>query len=166
MVKILRSHAIISLKFILVTLVLAAVPVVFYYLITSIQPDVLEINFVYPLLVLGGSIYYVFAILFFFNSFVDYYLDVWIVTNKRIIYIEQTGLFARTISELRLSRVQDVASEVKGFMQTLLGFGNIYVQTAGKEQRFNFFQVPDANHVARIILETVDRYKHENPDEQ
>ena len=43
--------------------------------------------------------------------------------------------------------------------------GNVHIQTAGEEQRFNFWQVPDAHQIARTIHEVADKYKHEHPDE-
>ena len=41
----------------------------------------------------------------------------WIITNDRILDIEQHGLFARTVSELRLHRVQDVTAEIKALIE-------------------------------------------------
>jgi hypothetical protein len=46
-----------------------------------------------PLIGLSVSAYYLFAWLFFFFSFIDYYLDVWIITSERIIDIQQNGFF-------------------------------------------------------------------------
>ena len=134
-------------------------------MVSKTTPGALDHYIGYPILILGMSIYYLFTILFFFHSFVDFYLDVWIITNKRIINIEQMGLFARIISEQKLSRVQDVTSEVKGILETIFGFGHVFIQTAGEEQRFNFWQVPNAHDIAREIHEVVDKYKKENPNE-
>ncbi len=78
-----------------------------------------------------------------FLVWIDYYFDVWIVTNERIVNIEQKGLFNRRISELRFSRVQDVTASVDGLIPTILNFGDVYVQTAAEEERFIFRQVGD-----------------------
>src|SRR3989344_2375706 len=43
-----------------------------------------------------------------FWALVTYYLDVLIVTNERLVHIEQKGVFHRVISETRLSRIQDI----------------------------------------------------------
>ncbi len=81
--------------------------------------------------------------LFGFLVWIDYYFDVWIITNERIVNIEQKGLFTRHISELRFSRIQDVTSSVSGLVPTMLNFGDVYVQTAAEEERFVFRQVAD-----------------------
>ena len=78
-----------------------------------------------------------------FLVWIDYYFDVWVVTNERIVNIEQKGLFNRRISELRFSRVQDVTATVDGLIPTMLNFGDVNVQTAAEEERFVFRQVGD-----------------------
>jgi len=58
-----------------------------------------------PIIVVFGSLYVLSVWLFAFIEFTDFYLDTWIVTNERIINIEQEGLFHRTASELDLAAV-------------------------------------------------------------
>lgn len=88
-----------------------------------------------------------------FLVWIDYYFDVWIITNERVINIEQKGLFVRTVSELKFSRIQDVTSEVRGMLPTILNFGDVKVQTASEEDCFLFRQVPDPYHVKDVIME-------------
>ncbi len=88
-----------------------------------------------------------------FLIWIDYYFDVWIITNERVINIEQKGLFVRTVSELKFSRIQDVTSEVRGMIPTILNFGDVKVQTASEEDYFLFRQVPDPYHVKDVIME-------------
>lgn len=108
------------------------------------------------LLILGLSIFFLYAWLFLFQNYIDYHLDVWIVTDHRILNIEQHGLFARTVSELRLYRVQDVTAEVKGFLHTMLDFGDVFIQTAGEKERFQFEDIPHPNQVAKMILDLAE----------
>jgi hypothetical protein len=88
-----------------------------------------------------------------FLAWIDYYLDVWIITDQRIVNIEQNGLFARQVSELEFSSIQDVTTEVTGFIPTVLNFGDVYVQTAGERERFVFEQVPDPYAIKGIVME-------------
>lgn len=118
------------------------------------------------LLTLGLSGYYLFLWLFFFTILVDYYLDVWIVTNERIVSIEQIGLFRRVIAEQNMGRVQDVTSEVEGVFPTFLNFGNVYVQTAGERERFVFMQVPNPEGVKKGILQLHQDVLGSSPAEQ
>ncbi|KKQ77632.1 MAG: hypothetical protein UT00_C0008G0004 [Parcubacteria group bacterium GW2011_GWA1_38_7] len=84
-----------------------------------------------------------------------YTLDVWIVTNRRIIDSAQHGFFNRTISELHLTRIQDISVETRGFVQTILHFGDLQVQTAGTEEKFKFHQIPHPEKVKDEIMKLV-----------
>ncbi len=93
----------------------------------------------------------------FFISWVDFYFDVWIVTTHRVVDIEQLGLFNRNVSELEHSKVQDVTTEIHGFLPTLLNFGYVYIQTAGKKGRFIFKNVPHPDKIRKLIVELQKR---------
>jgi len=83
----------------------------------------------------------------FFVQWTDYYLDVWIVTNKRVIDIDQKGIFNFEVSTFRLEQIQDVTIEVNGVIATLLKFGNIHVHTAGENPNFI---IRDAAHPLEV----------------
>ncbi|MDD5031695.1 MAG: PH domain-containing protein [Patescibacteria group bacterium] len=159
-IKVLRRDVFILIKKILLFLLLLILPLILFYLtVASIYPDILYGEISYPLFLLVVSFYYLFLWVFFFFSFIDYYLDIWIITDERIINIEQEGYFARTISEQRFYRVQDVTSETKGFFPTVLKYGNVYVQTAGAKERFFFQEIPNPDQVRDIIIKLVERSK-------
>jgi len=111
----------------------------------------------YNLLLFGESLGTLFIWNLFFILWIDFYLDAWIVTNERIINISQKGFFNRDISELKLTKIQDVTSEIVGVVPTLLGYGNIYVQTAAEKERFTFFQIPNPNEVKNTIVQLQEK---------
>jgi len=158
----LRRHWIVVFKFFIIFIILI-VFVLILDVATYYFTNIWEGQMSYPLIVLGNSAYFLFVMLFTFANFVDYYLDVWIVTNKRILNIEQKGLFSRIVSEKEIVRMQDVTSEVHGFLATFFNFGNIYVQTAGTKERFIFKQVPNAAGVAQEISNLVTKTREEQP---
>ncbi len=102
------------------------------------------------------AIYIMILVLVIFLIWTDYYLDMWIITTKRIIDIEQRGLFSREISEIPLLHVQDVTIEVGGIVETFLKFGTIKIQTAG-EREFTIHYVPHLYEAKDIILKYVHR---------
>ncbi len=63
----------------------------------------------------------------------DYYLDVWFVTNFRVMAIEQRGMFNRKISVFRFDQIQDVTVEIAGLIQTVINFGTVKVETASED---------------------------------
>ena len=160
----LRRHWIVVLKIFAIAFVLAILPIIIYLSVLSYM-NMTEIF--KGLFVLGTSAFYLFVILYSFTNFIDYYLDVWIVTNKRVVNIEQHGLFSRTVSEKELNRMQDISANMTGFWQTLLHYGNVQIQTAGEDQHFMFKQIPFPDEVSRLVSNLVSEYKSGNKmDEQ
>lgn len=97
---------------------------------------------------------YLLAVLgFFYISWLDYYLDVFVLTNKRILRFEQLVLFGQKVSETSFQHVQDVSSQVKGFVQTILNIGTVFIETAGENENFAFTPIKDPGGVATEILE-------------
>lgn len=88
----------------------------------------------------------------------DYYLDIWCITNKRIIKIDQVALFRRKTGSFRLERMQDVNVEVNGILATLLDYGTVHVQTASADlEEFKAIFLPNPQEIKSIILEAGDR---------
>lgn len=131
-------------------LLLAAILWLFPFVTDRLDPDLAS-----ALTGLGLVIYLMAVLLFAFFSWMDYYLDMWIVTEKRIIDVEQRGLFSREVSEIPIASVQDVTVDVHGLVQTVLGFGTIKIQTAG-EREFTIDEIP---HLARVKDEIL-KYAH------
>lgn len=77
----------------------------------------------------------------FWQFWTTYYMDIWVVTNRRIIDIDYQRLFDRNIAMLRLDRVQDVTTHVSGILPSLLRYGSVVVQTAGSEKEFVIDQI-------------------------
>ncbi len=90
--------------------------------------------------------------LYCFILWIDYYFDVWIITNSRIVNIEQKALFVRSVSELKFAKIQDIHTEVKGLIPTILNYGDVYIQTAGTKERFLFRKVPDPYKLKGMIM--------------
>ena len=96
--------------------------------------------------------------LYLFLIWIDVWFDIWIITDDRIINIEQSGLFSREVSELKLARIQDVSVEVHGFFQTFLNYGDVHIQSAGEEERFLFRAVPDPYGIKNTIMSHARTY--------
>jgi uncharacterized membrane protein YdbT with pleckstrin-like domain len=157
-VMLLRRHWSILFRNIMHSVLMLLIPIIlFSILFFTTTFEVTPGTPLYVLIVEAISLYYLFAFLSYFHHFIDYHLDIWVVTDQRIVSVEQEGLFNRIVSELNITRVQDVTSESKGKIQTFLHYGQVHIQTAGEQQRFVFEEVPNPSEVARVILELHDR---------
>ncbi len=77
-----------------------------------------------------------------FSVWTMYYLDKWVITNKRIISIDQVTFFNRKVSNFRIDRIQDITTKVEGLIETFVDFGDITIQTAGEAGSFTMKNVP------------------------
>ena len=137
-----RKHWIVLLPYFLHIALMCLLPIIVYiFVIPNVLPVFLEEPY-NGLFILFAVIYYGFVWIVIFTVWADYYLDIWIVTNERIIDIEQIGFFNRVVSELDLKRIQDITSSVHGMLPTMFGFGNIHIQTAAEERKFDLKSVP------------------------
>jgi uncharacterized membrane protein YdbT with pleckstrin-like domain len=122
-----------------------------YFIIPTLFSD-LSMSPYKEVLLLIENFFAMLTLLFFFLIWIDYYFDVWIVTNKRIINIEQRGLFSREVSELELDKIQDVSANVLGVIPTFLNYGDVLIQTAGEKEKFVFKKVSAPYEIKDLIM--------------
>lgn len=97
-----------------------------------------------------STLWYLMVLFLALGFWIDYYLDALVVTDRRVLNVNQSGLFKHVVSEFKIDKVQDVTIEVTNFMGTFFHFGNITIQTAG-EVSFSINEVPSP-HTARDII--------------
>lgn len=88
----------------------------------------------------------------------DYFLDMWVVTNRRVISVEQIGLFDRNISTWGIERIEEVVVRVDGFLATMLGYGSLEIKTAGNTgQHAKAHFVPNPGQIREVIMSQASR---------
>lgn len=81
----------------------------------------------------------------------NYYLDVLIITNRRVIDVEQIGLFSRDVAELHLDSIRDIHVEIKGFIPSLFNYGVLHIQTSAATPQFSMTNVRDPHRIQEAI---------------
>jgi len=113
-----RQHPIVMRKGLIITLamlVVGLIPVV-------IWPLRLGYLWFAPLgMALGG--------VWLFWEWIGWYYSVIYVSDQRIIYIKQKGLFSRSVVDVGLDKIQNINFEIPGMQATMFKFGTIVVQT-------------------------------------
>ncbi len=97
------------------------------------------------------------------GAFTRYYLNTWVLTDRRIVDIKQRGYFNREVSSLLLNRVQDVTTDVEGVLPSMLDIGTIRVQTAGETEEFVMDGMPRPMQMRDLILKYVSEKAGPNP---
>ena len=115
--------------------------------------------FLYPLFHAGWwglalfFILLVFGIIYGIRQFILYSFNVFVITNKRIIDIDQRGLFDRVVSESSYDKIQDISFRNKGVLQTFFHYGSVIIQTASNDANLELEGVKDPAKIQEIISE-------------
>lgn len=110
-----------------------------------------------PLITYGLSTWLLLCTIMGFTTWTHYYLDLWVITDRRIIVIDQRAFFNRKVSSFRLERLQDIKVTISGVIPTLLNYGTIRAQTAGaNESNFASAGMPDPRGVQATIQGAMD----------
>jgi signal transduction histidine kinase len=127
---IVRKHWAIFVRDVLASCLAAVLPFLLWALATRTElvPDV-------PVIAAGahylGTLWLLVVWITLFVLWTEYFLDVWIITDRRIFNIQQVGLFHRQSSSCEIENVQEIVVHTDNFLQTLLHYGTVRIQTAG-----------------------------------
>jgi len=99
----------------------------------------------------------------FFGAWTDHWLDVWIVTNMRIVDIEQKGFLKREVATFPLDKIEDVTWRENGIIQQLLHFGDVQMQTASNTAHLNMLKVPHPAQVKDEVVRAMEQHRQDFP---
>jgi len=107
-------------------------------------------------------VFWMLFLLFLYIEWLNHELDMFIITNNRIIWLDQVSFLNRTISECNLWQVQEVNASTKWLLANLLDYWTVTIQTAWNISNFEMTYVPNAIQTSRKILNAVDHYRDVN----
>lgn len=157
-IKVVHRHWFVLLGDLCILLVAVTLPMIFLFILHLLPID--------RLLAFGGSAFnagsfFLFTWLlivwmFGWNLWTSYYLDVLVITDKRIFNITQNGFFHRVSGSFRIDRIQNVTVDQEGIFQTLLDFGTIELETAGENDKFTAKYITHPIAIKKMINEMQD----------
>lgn len=116
-----RNHWIMRFRGFMVAFLFIALP--FFLMVPLVSAGKMGLMVLGATLALGVFLAFRTSFLLYWNAF--------LVTDRRVIDIDQRGFFNRTVSEAPFERIQDVTYSVKGLFASLAGYGAVTLQTAG-----------------------------------
>lgn len=159
--RIIRKHWFVITTEIIGLVLLALIPLVLDIVFINLPPDALsrfsDLSGVQPYFIFGSALWVLILTMVGAGAWTHHYLDLWVVTSKRVVLIDQRGFFRRFVSSFRLERLQDMNIEINGVIPTLLNFGTIEAQTAGgSNEEFISYNMPDPAGIKALIIEAAD----------
>ena len=135
---------------------------VLLFVLVSVDTPILNVSDVGYALIFGTLS--VLMMLFTYIGVYVYNRNELVLTNENIIQVLQFSLFNRQVSQLNLTKIQDVSVDQAGLIQTFFKYGTIEIETAGEAANFRFPFAPNPNIAAKMIIEAHEDYvrRHNN----
>lgn len=92
------------------------------------------------------------SILYAVHEIIIWYLDCYIITDKRIIDIDQKSIFRRIVAEVGIENIQEVVYLTNGPLETILGYGAVNVKTSSSGSMIGMEQIPNPIKVKDMIM--------------
>ena len=155
-IAIFRKHWFVYFMDTLILLILFVLPYIAFRLM-GLSESIPLVGPTYHLMLFLYVTWFVLLWTYFFVAWTRHYLDALVVTNKRMVDIEQISLFHRELIVSHYEKIQDITVETKGVMATLLNFGDITIQTASEENQLVLHFIPNPGEARRIITENFNK---------
>ena len=100
------------------------------------------------------------TILVFFyalNKYLLWLLNVYLITDKRVIIVNYKNLLNKKVSESALNKILNISFSVKGLWQILFKFGSIEIQTQGLNEALIFRNIVDPSKVKDFLWVTHEK---------
>lgn len=94
-------------------------------------------------------------------GYADWRNDALIMTDRRLIYVEQTILFSLSVREALLSNVQNVRSSTKGLPASIFRYGNLLIETAARQMDISFGPIPHPQEAQQDIMSRLEQLRAE-----
>lgn len=90
----------------------------------------------------------------------NYYLDVWIVTDRRVVNIEQVKLFRRAVTTWQFKDIQEITIETRNPFETFFNYGSINIRTAGPTGRHARMEgISHPSEISALMLREMEEYR-------
>lgn len=148
-----RSHFITNLPWLFITFIAIFIPPLFIPFWRS-----LNIPFSSPSLsvtIILLLFYYLILIGFAFYNFCNWFYNIGIVTQKRILDIDFMHLSYIDIAITQLPEVEDVVHRQKGFFASFFDYGDVIAHTVPGKENFVFENIPHPTQVVDIMSKLI-----------
>ncbi len=151
----LRQHVIVNLGWVLTAIVMIVAPwvifPVFFSLITL--PFTIPANYI----VVAVLAWYLGTFGFVLANFIDWFFNIYIVTNERLVDIDFLHLLYKHFTQAEIYRIQEISFTTGGIIATFFNYGTVFIQTAGDMPNIEFANVPFPERVVQIIRKQMEK---------
>jgi hypothetical protein len=137
----LRRHFITNIGWIISNVFYLTLPFLLYLILQIFQQNIFEL-FSAKFTTLLLLTFYTLVATNILRHFVDWYFNIYIVTDERVINYAFKPFVSRDITELTLEDIEDIREENVGVLASFFNFGNVSVFTAADQSVITFYYIP------------------------
>lgn len=143
-----RKHPITNFKWVSVVVLMLIAPV---FLASFPGFSLLPTRFQ----LMTGVLWYLVTVAIALEGFLNWYFDVFLVTDERIIDIDFINLIYKKISTAKIDDIQDVNLSAGGVLASLLEYGTVRIQTASEVPEFSIEHTPNPDELVKLVNELI-----------
>lgn len=140
---IVRAHPVTFIPWIAISMVLFVTPIFLNAFLVNFF-TIREILFL-------NLFWYSLTFTYIFLNVLTWVFNVGIITNERVLDIDYTQVLTKNVTGTSIVDITDVTAKTSGFIRSMFRYGDVYVQTAGREQNIEFRAVPYPDDVVSVI---------------
>jgi hypothetical protein len=155
-----RHHWVVLFNYLLLILLFILIVIIGISLLVNFQitPETIKSRDEIKYIITGIIIFSIFLHNYIFNKLLNYFLDVIIITNYRIVEVTKTIYLRNVVKTLDLERVQDIQGHKVGVLENLFGYGDLVMTSASINFEKRIHSVPTPHFYSDII----NKMKHEH----
>jgi membrane protein YdbS with pleckstrin-like domain len=147
-----RRHWTAYITHIIISLILPVIPTILLFL-SSNNPEIYGVSTIYIGLFIATIVV---SINILVTAIVQWFYNVSIITDKRILSLHVVNIFQHQYTEILWTKIQDVSHDSVGLLSSIFDIGNIYIDTAGEGVDLILKFVPKPRDVQDVIDNLVD----------
>ena len=159
----LRAHLITNLPWMILSIFIFIAPIIIFKISPLIGFNLLLIPQSFLLMYL--IINYLLVLILIYEGFLNWYFNVTLVTNKKVVDIDFEHLLYKAVDLAPLAKIEETDSVTAGILGTIFNFGNVSIQTAGAKVAIEMKNIPKPALVADMILDLIGKpHEHIIPE--
>jgi hypothetical protein len=145
-----RRHFAVNFLWITISVITAALPL-FIFTFLTLNGIFLPLSFILIL----TTFYYLIVIGYAFYNFIEWFYNIGIITQKRIIDIDFIRLSYIDVAITQLPEIEDVVHKQKGFFASFFDYGDVIAHTVAGQEDFIFEKIPRPALVTDLLSKMI-----------
>ncbi len=93
--------------------------------------------------------------------FLDWYFDVWLLTNAGVVEVKRNGLLDFTSKRIEYHMIEGISYTIRGFLQTIFNYGDTQIDKMGSQISIILEDAASPKKLERLIMKYQEKYVYD-----